>query len=54
MRSGWRAWVDLLGIEKVGGWYHVTARGKKRKPIFQNDTDRRHFPGGREKVCPNC
>jgi REP element-mobilizing transposase RayT len=32
-----------LRIEKVGGWYHVTARGAERKPIFRNDTDRRHF-----------
>src|SRR5262245_20994261 len=32
-----------LRIEKVGGWYHVTARGNERKPIFRNDADRRHF-----------
>src|SRR3954470_23651854 len=23
-----------LRIERAGGWYHVTARGNERKPIF--------------------
>ena len=32
-----------LRIEKVGGWYHVTARGNERKAIFRDDADRRHF-----------
>ena len=32
-----------LRIEKVGGWYHVTARGNERKRIFRDDLDRRHF-----------
>lgn len=32
-----------LRIEKVGGWYHLTARGNERKPIFRGDADRRHF-----------
>ena len=32
-----------LRIEKEGGWYHVSARGNERKPIFRHDTDRRHF-----------
>ena len=32
-----------LRIERVGGWYHVTARGNERKAIFRDDGDRRHF-----------
>ena len=32
-----------LRIEKTGGWYHLTARGNERKPIFRDDADRRHF-----------
>ena len=32
-----------LRIEIVGGWYHVTARGNERRPIFRGDSDRRHF-----------
>ena len=32
-----------LRIEKLGGWYHVTARGNERKAIFHDDADRRHF-----------
>ena len=32
-----------LRIEKLGGWYHVTARGNERKAIFRDDADRRHF-----------
>ena len=30
-------------IDVVGGWYHVTARGNERRPIFYKDEDRRHF-----------
>ncbi len=29
-----------LRIEKVGEWYHVTARGNERKAIFRDDADR--------------
>jgi hypothetical protein len=32
-----------LRIEQAGGWYHVTARGHERKPIFRDDRDREHF-----------
>jgi len=32
-----------LRIEKEGGWYHVTARGNERKPIYRDDRDRQHF-----------
>ena len=30
-------------IERVGGWYHVTARGNERRDIYRDDRDRRHF-----------
>jgi hypothetical protein len=30
-------------IEVPGGWYHVTARGNERKPIYWDDRDRLHF-----------
>src|SRR5881394_3727645 len=49
-----------LRIEKVGGWYHVTACGNERKPIFRNDADRRHFLEavaemvGRFRLCLQC
>ena len=32
-----------LRIERVGGRYHVTARGNERKAIFRDDTDRFGF-----------
>ena len=32
-----------LRIEKPGGWYHVTARGNERKPIYRDHRDREHF-----------
>jgi REP element-mobilizing transposase RayT len=32
-----------LRIERVGCWYHVTARGNERRDIFREDKDRRHF-----------
>jgi hypothetical protein len=32
-----------LRIERVGGRYHVTARGNERKAIYRNDSDRVHF-----------
>jgi len=32
-----------LRIERAGGWYHLTARGNERRPIFRDDRDRRHF-----------
>lgn len=34
-----------LRIERVGGRYHVTARGNERKAIFRDDTDRFHLLG---------
>lgn len=34
-----------LRILLAGGWYHVTARGNRREPLFQDDTDRRRFLG---------
>lgn len=32
-----------LRIERVGGWYHVTARGNERQKIYREDRDRWHF-----------
>jgi len=32
-----------LRIEKVGGWYHITARGNERKTIYRDNRDRQHF-----------
>jgi REP element-mobilizing transposase RayT len=32
-----------LRIERPGVWYHVTARGNERRPIYRDDRDRRHF-----------
>jgi REP element-mobilizing transposase RayT len=27
----------------AGGWYHITARGMRRREIFKDDCDREHF-----------
>ena len=32
-----------LRIERVGGWYHVTAQGNEWKEIFRYNRDRQHF-----------
>ena len=32
-----------IRIEQAGGWYHVTARGNERRPIYRDNRDRRHF-----------
>lgn len=32
-----------LRINRAGAWYHVTARGNERKPIYRDDRDREHF-----------
>ena len=32
-----------LRIERPGGWYHLTARGNERRPIFRDDRDRQQF-----------
>ena len=32
-----------LRIEIAAGRYHVTSRGKERRAIFRQDTDRLHF-----------
>lgn len=32
-----------LRIEYSGAFYHITSRGNKRLPIFENDLDRKHF-----------
>ena len=32
-----------LRIERAGGWYHITARGNERRPIYRDDRDREHF-----------
>src|SRR5256885_16613779 len=32
-----------LRIERIGCWYHLTARGNERRDIFRDDRDRRHF-----------
>ena len=33
----------LLRLERAGAWYHLTARGNKRRSIDRDDLDRRHF-----------
>src|SRR6266498_1838242 len=30
-------------IQRSGAWYHVTARGNERRPIYRGEGDRRHF-----------
>ena len=30
-------------VVRAGAWYHVTARGIERRPIFHDDRDRRQF-----------
>jgi putative transposase len=32
-----------IRIQKVGGWYHITARGNEGRAIYRDDRDRRHF-----------
>ena len=32
-----------LRIERAGAWYHVTARGNERRPIYRDERDRLHF-----------
>lgn len=32
-----------LRIERAGGWYHLTARGNERRPVFRDNRDRAHF-----------
>lgn len=32
-----------LRIVRVGAWYHITARGNERRPIFRDDRDRFRF-----------
>src|SRR5881397_269615 len=32
-----------LRIERAGGWYHITARGNERRPVYRDDRDRQHF-----------
>src|SRR5688572_25698970 len=32
-----------LRIVRPGGWYHITARGIERRPIFRDERDRVHF-----------
>jgi putative transposase len=32
-----------LRIERVGGWYHLTARGNERRSIYRDVRDRLHF-----------
>src|ERR1051325_2669693 len=34
-----------LRILVVGGWYHVTSRGNRRKDLFRTEADRRRFLG---------
>ena len=30
-------------LVRFGVWYHITARGIERRPIFKDDRDRLHF-----------
>jgi putative transposase len=32
-----------IRIERAGGWYHITARGNERRPIYRDHRDRQHF-----------
>src|SRR6266498_1999484 len=32
-----------LRLERAGGWYHITARGNERRPVYRDDRDRQHF-----------
>jgi putative transposase len=32
-----------LRIEQAGGWYHLTARGNERQPIYRDQRDYQHF-----------
>ena len=32
-----------IRIDWAGGWYHVTARGNERRPIYRTDADRLRF-----------
>ena len=32
-----------IRVERPGAWYHVTARGNKRRSIYREARDRRHF-----------
>src|SRR6266850_581799 len=32
-----------LRIERAGGWYHLTARGNERQPIYRSPRDYQHF-----------
>ena len=32
-----------LRISRPGSWYHLTARGNERRPIFRDDGDRQRF-----------
>src|SRR6185369_17190356 len=38
-----RSMARPLRIERPGAWYHVTARGNERQPIYRDDQDRYHF-----------
>ena len=33
-----------LRIQYPGAWYHLTARGIERRPLFRDDRDRAHLP----------
>ena len=33
----------LLRINRARAWYHVTARGNERKPIYRDERDHAHF-----------
>lgn len=32
-----------LRLIRSGVWYHITARGIERRPLFKDDRDRGHF-----------
>ncbi|MBU6400526.1 MAG: transposase [Verrucomicrobia bacterium] len=34
-----------IRIERAGNWYHISARGNERRPIFWDDRDRQRFCG---------
>src|SRR5437762_777408 len=38
-----RPMARQLRLNRAGLWYHVTARGNERKPIYRDERDRTHF-----------
>lgn len=52
-RGDWLDWFmpGQLRIKYPGAIYHVMNRGDRREPIFQDDTDRKHFIATLGEAC---